>query len=168
MNASIGYFEAWADWFTGEQLNPQSRMLGIPILAWGRAGKVAAFIGGATVVLEIIGPDRLKASANLVNKLVTRSVTALTVVYLIFFTGAFLVGTLAHISGADDSFRTAATVLGVITVFVALPLTMLGITARHVIKLAETDLNRDQPGQGLRILGFLLLIAGFHFDLLAS
>src|SRR5687768_6764961 len=121
-------------------------MFGIPILAWGRTGKVAAFIGGATVVLEIVGPDRLKASAKLVDKLVTRSVTALTVVYLALFTGAFLVGTLAHISGADDSFRTAATVLGVLTVFVALPLTMLGITARHVIKLAEEDLNRDQPG----------------------
>jgi hypothetical protein len=27
---------------------------------WGRAGKIAAFLGGLTVVLDVIGPDRIR------------------------------------------------------------------------------------------------------------
>ena len=36
-------------------------MWGWPLLAWGRLGKVLQFLAGLTVVLDLVGPDRLRA-----------------------------------------------------------------------------------------------------------
>lgn len=50
----------WARWFTGDQLGSE-RLWGWPLPAWGRLGKVCQFVAGLTVVLDLIGSDRLRA-----------------------------------------------------------------------------------------------------------
>jgi hypothetical protein len=52
VSATIGYVEAWARWFAGQEVDPGLRMGPLTILWWGRAGKIATFIAGATVVLD--------------------------------------------------------------------------------------------------------------------
>jgi hypothetical protein len=56
---NLGLLEAWALWGQGKALNGMS-LWGIPMIWWGRAGKIAAFLGGLTVVLDVIGPDRIR------------------------------------------------------------------------------------------------------------
>lgn len=46
-------------WAQGKALTGMS-LWGIPVIWWGRAGKVSAFLGGLTVVLDVIGPDRIR------------------------------------------------------------------------------------------------------------
>ncbi|WP_104482398.1 hypothetical protein V5P93_005643 [Actinokineospora auranticolor] len=50
----------WSRWLTGEQLGGE-RLWGWPLLAWGRTGKALQFVAGLTVVLDLVGPDRLRA-----------------------------------------------------------------------------------------------------------
>src|SRR5262245_55371768 len=52
--------DLWSRWFSGEQLG-QERFLGGPLLPWGRLGKGLQFLAALTVVLDLIGPDRLRA-----------------------------------------------------------------------------------------------------------
>jgi hypothetical protein len=45
----------------GRALYARLQLWGMPILWWGRIGKLAEFTAGLVVVLDLIGPDRLRA-----------------------------------------------------------------------------------------------------------
>lgn len=63
----IGYLEAWLKWSSGEKL--ESYVLwGISILWWARFGKIIQFLGGFVVVLDLIGPQRLRDMATLTRR----------------------------------------------------------------------------------------------------
>jgi len=49
----------WRRWLAGDQLG-SVRLWGWPLLGWGRSGKVCQFVAGLTVVLDLVGPDRLR------------------------------------------------------------------------------------------------------------
>jgi hypothetical protein len=53
---TIGYLEAWGRWFAGQEVDPQAEFGFMSVLWWGRVGKIATFIGGLTVILDILGP----------------------------------------------------------------------------------------------------------------
>jgi hypothetical protein len=53
-------FELWERWAGGEQL-ADTRLWGWPLLGWGRLGKVFQFLAGLTIVLDLIGPEPLRA-----------------------------------------------------------------------------------------------------------
>ncbi|MFC7327213.1 hypothetical protein [Marinactinospora rubrisoli] len=50
--------EALILWWSGQQISGHS-LHGVPVLWLGRAGKLAAFLAGTTIVLDLIGPQRL-------------------------------------------------------------------------------------------------------------
>ncbi|WP_304454442.1 hypothetical protein [Nocardiopsis sp. YSL2] len=52
--------DAWALWWSGQQLTDHT-LYGAPVLWLGRAGKMLAFLAGCTIVLDIIGSERLIA-----------------------------------------------------------------------------------------------------------
>jgi len=52
--------QLWTSWWYGP-LAADDQLLGWPILAWGRIGKVFQFVAGLVVVLDLIGPDALRA-----------------------------------------------------------------------------------------------------------
>ena len=54
------FFNAWHLWWQGS-LTRDFNLYGLGLLWWGRIGKAVAFIGALTVVLDLIGPDRLRA-----------------------------------------------------------------------------------------------------------
>lgn len=56
----VDIWEAWSHWFAGQPLG-DARLWGMPILWWGRIGKLAQFAAGLAVVLDLIGPERLRA-----------------------------------------------------------------------------------------------------------
>jgi hypothetical protein len=55
----VTYWQAWSLWLDGKPTT-DLRMWGEPMLVWGRVGKVLQFLGALTVIVDIIGPDRLR------------------------------------------------------------------------------------------------------------
>jgi hypothetical protein len=54
-----GVWQAWKLWSSGK-LTDDFLLYGIRLLWWGRIGKGLELIGGLTIVLDIIGPERLR------------------------------------------------------------------------------------------------------------
>jgi hypothetical protein len=63
MARELDFWEAWTYWAAGVPIG-QYILWGQEILWWGRAGKIAEFLAGLTVLLDIIGPERLRAFAR--------------------------------------------------------------------------------------------------------
>lgn len=71
MRPGIGLGEAWRLWSAGDQVQ-QYVLWGQSILWWGRFGKLAQFAAGLVVVLDLIGPERLRAWARGSGELIRR------------------------------------------------------------------------------------------------
>ena len=52
--------KAWGSWSSGE-LKQDYPLWGIKIFWWGRIGKFVAVIGASTIIVDIIGPERLRS-----------------------------------------------------------------------------------------------------------
>jgi hypothetical protein len=57
--ADISYFDAWRLWLEGRS-TLGNNLFGVPMIWLGRAGKIAAFIGRTAVILDIVGPERIR------------------------------------------------------------------------------------------------------------
>jgi hypothetical protein len=53
----------WLEWWAGRQVD-QSDLWGWKVLYWARAGKVLQFLAGLTIVLDIVGPTRLRTAGQ--------------------------------------------------------------------------------------------------------
>ncbi|MDQ0382641.1 hypothetical protein [Amycolatopsis thermophila] len=51
---------AWREWLAGQD-TAQLRVFGIVVLWWGRLGKTLEFLGGLTVVIDLLGRTRMEA-----------------------------------------------------------------------------------------------------------
>lgn len=58
MADSISWFEAWMRWFSTGPIEPHTLMMGWPIYWWARVGKIAETVGAASVLIDIVGPER--------------------------------------------------------------------------------------------------------------
>ncbi|SED59742.1 hypothetical protein SAMN04489727_8519 [Amycolatopsis tolypomycina] len=54
------WWDLWMRWWAGEKVDG-AQLWGLPMLVWGRIGKGLQFAGGLTVVLDLVGPERLRA-----------------------------------------------------------------------------------------------------------
>lgn len=59
MNFIDEYFAAWSLWTEG-LLGPDYVLWGVTVLWWSRIGKIISGISALTIILEIIGPERLR------------------------------------------------------------------------------------------------------------
>ena len=57
---TVWYGDALWTRLTGQQVDGRLRMCGLAITRWGCAGKVVSFIGGTTVILDLLGTERLR------------------------------------------------------------------------------------------------------------
>jgi hypothetical protein len=56
----VSFLHAWHLWLQGQPTAPLL-LWGHPILWWGRAGKVAEYLGALTAIVDIVGAQRLAA-----------------------------------------------------------------------------------------------------------
>jgi hypothetical protein len=170
---TISYLDAWSLWFSGQEVDPQLRMGPMTVLWWGRTGKLAAFIGGATVILDLMGPKRLRRigrrsaeELRVWNQSLrkdhernpwSRRAMGFTTASCIFLIGLFAV----------SIFTLEGNVLPAVPY---LAIGVIGLVAIYSIdsRLKVWILDRTEPGLILRYLASALLLIGFHFDLLAS
>lgn len=148
-------------WFAGQQVPGDAVLWWMSVRWWSRAGQLAAFLGGATVVLDLIGPERLRELGRGSRKfhnsmgepaplrwiLGNLAVSGLAA-YLIIVTAVNL--------GLAEAVVAAASWLVANAVFI------YGGTV--VAKI----LDSPRPAQALRYVGVALLLVGFHFSLLSS
>lgn len=55
-----GFGAVWSAWWSGRQTTTVP-LCGLPMLWWGRVGKLLQFVAGLAVVLDLVEPERLRA-----------------------------------------------------------------------------------------------------------
>ncbi|MFD0883947.1 hypothetical protein ACFQ08_05170 [Streptosporangium algeriense] len=179
--ADIGYFEAWQMWLDGRSTLGND-LFGLPMIWWGRAGKIAAFVSGMTILLDIAGTERLVSFADRLHAVVQAFWSrALTYSFSI---GAFVLA-FAWVAIWDNVWSIELPVpaglpgLGVLVgllkaVVVAALLCLAPLAVAGTILLIDKVCTRlptiftHPRAVHLRVVAAVLLVAGFHFDLLAS
>ncbi|MFC4588652.1 hypothetical protein [Sphaerisporangium corydalis] len=170
----ISYFDAWRMWSEGRSTLGND-LLGMPMIWLGRLGKITAFASGATIVLDIVGPTRLRAAQVQID----RPTETNLVVHFVTLIAAGIIGMSAaiyvalrnyplwHLTGSK--LETPANITLVIVAAIA------GTGAGCAIWFALTALVhwtadgfRHPTAAPLRLVAATLLLIGFHFDLLAS
>lgn len=201
---SVGYWEAWSLWWSGAKLEDFA-MWGLAMVWWARIGKLLQFAGGAAVVLDLVGPERLLRlrrrsrsfsrwltrreekihervdSAGPINPAWSNRMLLLLAISPGF---ALLLALIIALSSSDTSLAEGAHhvlerysdgvslreirfAAVVILAFAAL-LVPIVWSAMIVVSLWAGLLAGKNPGHPLRWLAFVLIVVGFHFDLLAS
>ncbi|RCG28978.1 hypothetical protein DQ384_21720 [Sphaerisporangium album] len=171
--ADIGYLDAWQMWLSGNPTLRDADLFGLNMLWWGRLGKIGAFLGGMTAVLDVLGPERIREYGGRIRRLSdsrTRSGLA--------GAATVAVALLSGLAGATTDIAAGPT--GARLALIALTgLLLLGaawmVLALTRAKLFEAALNgvarvleHPRSLQWWRTGSLVLLVAGFHFDLLAS
>ncbi|MEV4013372.1 hypothetical protein AB0J35_22985 [Nonomuraea angiospora] len=173
--ADIGYLDALQMWLSGNPALQDATLYGMSMLWWGRFGKILAFLGGMTVVLDILGPDRIREYGGRLRA-IPKSPTNRSSVWAAALTAlgtcaAAIMGAVVDVATGPGRERLALTVL-VIGVVIAVVWVTLAVTRS---KLFESTFNGIawvlEHRKALiwwRVVSFFALVIGFHFDLLAS
>lgn len=179
MAQTITYWDAWALWFSGKEVPADAYLGWLTILVWGRIGKGVAFIAGLTVILDLAGPERLRAlGAKQRRDPVARrrtvnlsSVVQLAIAFAVSWlvSQPFLIAN-QRLRSTDVAAYVAASVLTfIVFASVSYLLTRLAVRlSQRVPALLAEFLDSTRPGQQLRYVALVLLLIGFHLDLLAS
>ncbi|GGT45943.1 hypothetical protein ACFFV7_38900 [Nonomuraea spiralis] len=166
--ADLGLLQAWGMWFDNIQVN-QYTLYGVSVLALGRIGKVVSFFAGMTVILDIIGPDRIRQFAGTFKRFdPVRSLTLRKVGLLLSALGLLV----AIVSLVSTMFRFGPAVDGIVAVlgYVVAVLTLMATPriARGLARVLASGLESRSWERVIRWSAVMLLVLGFHFDLLAS
>ncbi|WP_248960266.1 hypothetical protein [Sphaerisporangium perillae] len=147
--ADISYLDAWALWLDGRSTLGDD-LFGLPMIWWGRGGKIAAFAGGLTVLLDLLGPERLRYGPRLARKIMI-GIGAVTMFALVLWLAIIVLA-----------------VMGVIA------LLLWGLVYRklrdgfHRLLDWYPRFTAEALESWSRWTCFALVVIGFHFDLLAS
>jgi hypothetical protein len=57
---TVSFWQAWGLWFDGRSVSG-FRLWGLPVLWWGRIGKLGQFTGGLVAIIDIVGVARITA-----------------------------------------------------------------------------------------------------------
>ncbi|MFI9847808.1 hypothetical protein ACIHFD_63100 [Nonomuraea sp. NPDC051941] len=170
--ADISYLEGWGMWLDGRSTLGND-LFGVPMVWWGRGGKIATFAGGLTVVLDLIGAERLRAAGQamrLRRQRVRRrslfgSEDLFNAIRGLIMLGAFVALLFGH--RIKGSWAHAISFLGAAVVCVVVyPLVFMAVQA-GMAAIAAT-LDRPMPAHWIRVAAVATVVLGFHFDLLAS
>lgn len=156
-------------------------MFGLPMIWWGRAGKIAAFVSGMTILLDIAGPERLVSFADRLHALI-QALWNRALAYS-FSVGAFVLAfswvviweiwsidlpVPAGVPGLNVLVGLLKVVV-VVTLLCLAPLAVAGTVLLIDKVCAKLPAIFMHPRVvHIRVVATVLLITGFHFDLLAS
>ena len=171
---SVGYLDAWAHWAAGDSTLRNADLWGLPVLWWGRIGKVAAFLAGMTLIMDIIGPERLRKFSEryLQRRRPWTGVGWRTVVAagagVVVAWGILRPGTTKILGVEITIFSYGFTK---VTAGIALAGSVALLTPallQAVRRLLIYVFERDALARTVQMVSLFLFIVGFHFDMLAS
>ncbi|MER7501711.1 hypothetical protein AB0L05_34120 [Nonomuraea pusilla] len=150
--ADIGYFDAWSMWLDGQSTLGHD-LLGLPVIWWGRFGKILSFLSGAAVVVDLVGPEKLSRYGERLAAAMARRPSR----------GSFVAGAL---TGAASLLVTEP--MGVVwPVAMLLGAALGGAAGLLTLRVGRTLQDPELP-LTVRWVSLGLFLVGFHFDLLAS
>lgn len=193
---SVGYWEAWSLWWSGAKVDGLL-MWGVPVLWWGRIGKLAQFAGGLVVIIDLLGSKRLRDMSTVTRTWQGRVRPALTSRSLSEESRSvrWLAGTIVAITAPLAVVLTVAVLMWIwptsdavfpddwpvpiqlvasllsFVLFLSLVIAVafgMGWAVSPSLAALAWVFDSDRPGHPMRWLAFTLVVAGFHFDLLAS
>jgi hypothetical protein len=60
----VSILDAWRHWLAGDKIDENKLVWGLRLLWWGRVGKLMQFGAALAIVVEIVGPKRLRDWGN--------------------------------------------------------------------------------------------------------
>ena len=169
------------DWFKGAHVD-NSVLWGLKILWWGRIGKGAEFLAATVIVMEILGPERVRAfgrslrpvaADKLIEWLAGRwilhlvfIVAGLTICFLFLVQIRIWVETAPALASVS-MIVFFALVIGLLFLWIW-SITALGRVAAVVFNTVATTLRFPLLDKVVKLAALFLLLFGFHFDLLSS
>lgn len=188
---SVGYWEAWSIWLSGQKVD-EFQMWNVPLLWWGRIGKLLQFTGGLSVVIDLVGSERLRrlseaisswrrylhlamTSGSLANapKFVVRLSWMIGGVTAILGVAILAIAVREFPALRIDLPQPHRAAIGLLSLVITFALTLAltygisWIIGQALVVLAWL-VHSEGPGHPMRWVAFILVIMGFHFDLLAS
>lgn len=157
-------------------------MFSLPMIWWGRAGKIAAFVSGMTILLDIAGAERLTSFADRLHALIQAfwsralvysvSVGALVLAFSWVVIWDIVWSIDIPVPAGVPGLNMLVGLLKVVAVVALLCLAPLAVAGTVLLidkvcaKLPAIFMH--PRAVHVRIVAAVLLITGFHFDLLAS
>ncbi|MDP4505096.1 hypothetical protein [Nonomuraea turcica] len=151
--ADISYFEAWGMWLDGRSTLGND-LLGLPMIWWGRAGKILSFMSGAAIVVELVSPETFMRYGKRLERILDISVWRVPVV-------VFAAGLIAGLLTPPLTFDAPSLLANLAGWVIA----MVGV---WFLVIMYHWLMSPQRATIMRWVALSLLLIGFHFDLLAS
>lgn len=191
--SEVDLLQAWQEWQKGEVKD--LILYGKQIFWWGRVGKVLELVSATMIIAEVIGSERLRRFGLRLHgfsaeEKAKRLLHSPNKIVTIFFTlvGAWLSLTLSYIftSFLLSHFGGPSPALGIFTFGVcAFILFLIGIVVLPIaggdyvarvgsridtviIQPTAWALDRPHVTDWVKVISVLLLLIGFHFDLLSS
>ncbi|WP_093274283.1 hypothetical protein [Saccharopolyspora shandongensis] len=196
MVQDLGFWEAVGQWWSGKKLEDFT-MYGWRMLYWARFGKYLQFVGGLVVVLDLIGPERMRRISTRIKigpdlfytwtykggGLNFVAALALDVYQFSFVLCTFF---LSGSLGLQDAIASSLAGLEVLhfkiiyvpviiiiafvayAAHVALGAYVARAALRFVLWCVAKIFEADQHVHLGRWCAFLLVVIGFHLDLLGS
>ncbi|MGW4488082.1 hypothetical protein ACWEOE_30075 [Amycolatopsis sp. NPDC004368] len=185
---------AWHEWLAGHD-TAQLRVFGVTVLWWGRLGKTLEFLGGLTVVIDLLGRQRMTVvhaalrdrRQRLVDRLRRRPVPARPAreegLRVAWWVGTIVMGLFifvaTHYAYAPPGDPMPA---GVVVLFIAVAAPTLGgfvvggggylVGLLLVEGFVVTTLGQLPTREGLesrlKWIGLVVFVFGFSLDLLSS
>jgi hypothetical protein len=162
--------QAWMTWFQGKSVEDVV-LWGHSVGWWGRWGQVVALPSGMVIILDVI-QHRLRAATSNAREALEADRSRIGPVYA-WTWGALVLGAVIAVAIAypydrpDELPGDASTNPRVVLVIVAGGLLATGLWP--VFRRVSLWLLRDDRlADVIRVLALVLLVVGFHFDLLAS
>lgn len=161
VQSSVGLLEAWWLWWQGVDVKPMS-LHGLPMLWVGRIAKFATFVGGLTILLDLVGPERVRHLAGRTRRRYHTGTYQLRYVWIggtLTILGAVCGFLLELFPPGRLIIMLCVLILAVMSLVVSIPLALAGVA---------DILESERSERVLRWAGFGLLAVGFSFDLLTS
>jgi hypothetical protein len=141
----------WGRWLSGEKVD-DARLWGLPMLAWGRTGKLLQFAAGLTVILDLIEPERLRKFGTRLRDQSWRQLAdrlELPVLfggafYIAAYTAVPVVGTVIKLPQAVVHLWFIAS-LGVLPVFLSVGFLFLRVMKRAQVEEGASAFARYWP-----------------------
>ncbi|MGB3491584.1 MAG: hypothetical protein WBA57_02565 [Elainellaceae cyanobacterium] len=212
---NVSLIEAWKIWFSGD-LPANTILWGISVLWWERIGKLMQVLGAATIIADIIGPEKIRSFGTSLQSTITPTtliqflkqcfdwylvilrktilkeftdeplrakserqysqLDLLNHVICFLLTVFIIIAAKLYFFGWDFLIEFTLiyvclliSVAPLFTVFSVISLTLCGLAINtFFIKPIAWVLEHPSLDRSTKIASLLLLLVGFHFELLAS
>ncbi|SJZ94475.1 hypothetical protein SAMN02745673_01973 [Marinactinospora thermotolerans DSM 45154] len=161
--------EAWELWWSGRQLTDHS-LHGVSVIWLGRIGKLLSFVAGCTIILDLIGPERLVAWGD---RMRDQDEDNSAVLGMTISSAGFALLTAALMRPISQSLEGLP--LGVrVAVWVGFLLVLIVLASGFVLFIGPVIaglgrlLSTRQAEQVMRAVAVPLFFLGFALDYLAS